>query len=297
MGSSIKKLALCIIIIGVVVPLVFVFADDQKPTPQEKYEEGKVIKVLIVPGHDDEFPGAKYRQLREADMTAAVARQLAGYLGEDPRFVVVVARDQDQYIPSLYNYFQEETEKINNFIKSHSLRMKKEIQAGTVIVPKQVPHGNAEKIPMYRLYAINKWATEQGFDIIVHLHFNDEGSRALFARGKFAGYAVYVPDSNLLGADISRDLGIAITKRLKRDFKPSNQPYEQARVTEDGVIPDMKLIALGANKTTAVPRVLIEYSYIYEPIVQPKQFPLTSDVMAAATVYGIQDFLKEVDPN
>ena len=139
---------------------------------------------------------------------------------------------------------------------------------------------------------MNKWATEQQYDLIIHIHFNDEGSRRLYMPGKFAGYAVYVPDSNLLGAPVSKDLGEAIAKHLKRDFSPSNMSYEQNRSDKYGVVSDMKLIALGANKTVAIPRVLIEYSYIYESMVSPEKFPATSDVMAAATDYGIHDFLK-----
>lgn len=297
MGSSIKKLIIFVIVVGITVPLVFAFADNQKLTLQEKYAKGEIIKVLIVPGHDNDFPGAKYRQLREADMTLEIANKLVEYLGGDPQIVTVVARNSNDYIAPLREYFDTQITNVNNFIKSYSAAMKKEIASGKIVVPKQVPHGNASKVPLYRLYAINKWATEREFDLILHIHLNDEGSRSINAAGKFSGYSVYVPDSNLPGASVSRGFGIAITKRLKRDFKPSNQPYEQARVTEDGVIPDIKLIALGANKTTPIPRALIEYAYIYEPLVAPKKFTLTSDVMAAATAYGIKDFLENDQGN
>jgi len=284
-----------IIAISILGGASFAFAittPELKKTLSDRYMSGEILKVLIVPGHDDEFSGAKFRKEREADMTLSVAKQLANFLGQDPQLIVVVARDGGGYIPSLHNYFESQTLVVNEFIKSHSVQMKKDIASGNIIIPKQVPHGNASKIPLYRLYAINKWATEQDFDMVIHIHFNDEGSRYLTSPGKFSGYAVYVPDSNLLGAPASKELGTAIAKHLKRDFNLSNMSYEHNRSDEHGVVSDIKLIALGANKTIAIPRVLIEYSYIYEPIVSLKKFPLTSDIMAAATDYGIHDFLR-----
>lgn len=99
----------------------------------------------------------------------------------------------------------------------------------------------------------------------------------------------------MLGATVSKKLGTAIAKRLKRDFDTSTMSYEKKHSDNYGVISDLKLIALGANKTIEIPRVLIEYAYIYEPLVSPKNFTLTSDVMAAATDYGIHDFLKGIE--
>ncbi len=279
-------------LVGGVSLVVATTVPEPEKTVSDRYLSGEVLKVLIVPGHDDEFPGAKFKKEREADMALSVAKQLANFLGQDPQLIVVVARNNEGYIPSLHDYFESQTQEVNDFIKNHSLEMKKEIASGKIVIPKQVPHGNASKIPLYRLYAINKWATEQSFDLIIHIHFNDEGSRSLTAPGKFSGYSVYVPDSNLLDAPVSKELGTAIAKHLKRDFDPSDMSYEHNRSDKYGVVSDIKLIALGANKTIAIPRVLIEYAYIYEPLVSPKNFPLTSDVMAAATEYGVHDFLK-----
>lgn len=259
---------------------------------QDRYAKGDTIKVLIVPGHDDSFPGAKYKDIREADLNLSLANQIAKHFKDDKQIEVTVAREKNDYISSLRTYFDTQTVQVNEFIKSHADAMKKAIATGSVVVPKQVPHGNAARIPLYRLYAINKWSTEQKFDLVVHVHFNDEGRVSSSKSGKYSGYSVYVPDSNLLGAPISKELGTAIGKRLKRDFKRSDMSYEKSHSDKYGVIPDLKLIALGANRTSALPRVLIEYGYIYESSLGAKKFKKTSDVMAAATVYGIQDFLK-----
>ena len=284
--------------LGLMIGLVFLgcraYAQElEKASIQDRYKNGEKIHILVVPGHDNQFPGAKYKTNYEEDMNLALAEQVADYLRKDLQIEVVVTRNVNGYMSSLYEYFQTQTLKINDFIKSHSLAMKKEIKAGSIIVPKQVPHATASKVPMYRLYALNKWANENKYDLIIHVHFDDEGDRVRDVAGKFSGYSVYVPDSNLLQADISKSFGLAIAKRLNRDFNRSTQPYEHAHADSNGIIPDMKLIAMGANKTTAIPRVLIEYAYIYEPGVDPKHFPMTSDVMAAATAYGVEDFLKQ----
>jgi N-acetylmuramoyl-L-alanine amidase len=285
---GIKKLIIPVLLFLVSCPTVFASQDA----------ESKVVKILIVPGHDQDFPGAKYKNLREADMAVAVALQLEKFLAQDPNIKVTVSRNNEGYLPALLDYFANETLAVNKFIADHSLQMKKKLIQGTVTIPaKQVPHGNASKTSLYRLYAINKWATEQKYDLIIHIHFDDEGSRRVTTKGKYSGYSVYVPDSNLLGSEPSKDLGTTIALRLKRDFKKSTMPYEQKKADANGVISDMKLIALGANKTVAIPRVLIEYAYIYDPLVSPKNFPLSSDVMAAATDYGIHDFLREKIPN
>ena len=258
----------------------------------DRYRAGEMIRVLVVPGHDNDFVGAKFKKQRESEMTLDFARQLEQFLKQDPQLDVTVARDDRDYISELRNYFDQETIAVNEFIQSHARAMRQEIAQGSIKIPKQVPHGNAPKIPLYRLYAINRWA-EQKFDIVIHIHFNDEGSRDIFRAGKYSGYAVYVPNSYLLDPEPSQRLGSYVSERLGRDFSPSTMIYEQTRKNENGVIPDMKLIALGANKTLSITRILIEYAYIYEPSVNVQNFARTSDVMAAATTYGVFDFLKQ----
>src|SRR3989344_789058 len=73
--------------------LAQVFQETTTPeTLQATYQAGK-ISVLLVPGHDNEFYGTKFGQLREADVNLAIARHLYDYLAADGHFTVSTARD------------------------------------------------------------------------------------------------------------------------------------------------------------------------------------------------------------
>ncbi len=76
---------------------------------------GGTIKILIVPGHDDEVWGTEYRGLREADLTRLVGKELADFLRNDPAFTVILTRDEGGYTPDLATYFKEESEQIKEF--------------------------------------------------------------------------------------------------------------------------------------------------------------------------------------
>lgn len=77
---------------------------------------------------------------------------------------------------------------------------------------------------------------------------------------------------------------------FRESFVPTNMPSGVPKENADGVIKDIRLIALGANKTLSVPRVLVEYAFIYEPKVSPKNFTETSFIMAEQTVKGIREY-------
>ncbi len=290
MNYSVSLTRGLVFVMMVMVPMIG-FAASTQADIKARYAEGGQVKVLIVPGHDDTFSGAKFKTIKESEINLLLAKKISEALGKDLQISVTVSRDSKGYLPALYTYFQTKTRSINAFIKSHALAMKQEIAKGSVVVPKQVPHANAPVIPMYRLYATNKWATEEGYDIVIHVHFNDEGNRPKDVVGLYRGYSVYVPDSQLPGWEDSRVLGNSIGKNLSKHFKVSTLSYESSRANKYGVIPDLRLIALGSNKTAAMPRVLVEYAYLYESSLSESRIDKTTDRMMTATVSGIYDFL------
>src|SRR6266487_3714255 len=63
------------------------------------------IKILIVPGHDNEYWGTEFKGVKEADLNLALAKELTALLAADPAFDVHLSRTENGYAPFLYDYF------------------------------------------------------------------------------------------------------------------------------------------------------------------------------------------------
>ncbi len=259
-------------------------------SPAQKFQATQPVKVLIVPGHDNEFSGTMFNNVKEADLTLKLAEKLAAELHKNPLIAVTVSRNKDGFISPLVDYFNDNESQIKKFIKTKKKAMDRLIENGNIEPADQVPHASAPAKAAYQLYATNKWVDEQGFDLVIHIHFNDYGSR-LATGGEYSGYSIYVPDITLLNHDVSFDLGTSIGKRLHTVLHTSNALTELKKIDKNGVIEDANLIALGSNRTLSTPSVLIEYSYIYEPAVLESMFPTFATAFARTTAVGLQDYL------
>lgn len=257
-------------------------------------EPAEPIKVLIVPGHDDDYSGAVYGDYSESYINLVLAEKIQQALTFDPTLDVTVARNRDGYIPELDKYFKDNKRQIEFFIKVHKRRTEKALDTGTIDPVGGVAHNDAPSIVAYRLYGINRWADEEGFDFVLHVHFNDEAGRRSDSPGKYSGYSIYVPSKELPNHVESLKLGDAVGARLKRSVYMSNLPVEKENASENGVIPDFKLIAVGSNGTLELPSILVEYSYIFEPTVSPKFLDLSTGIMAEATALGIREYVSGI---
>ncbi len=248
------------------------------------------VKILIVPGHDDQHSGAVYGDFQEAYMNLVLARKIGEMFASDPLFDVTVARDWDGYIPELAKYFDENKRGIEFFIRTHKKKTERALDAGDIDPTTGVSHNDAPALAAYRLYGINRWAGEQDFDMVIHVHFNDEPGRKWNVPGEYSGYSIYIPSKELPNHTESRKLGDAVGARLKQSIYMSNLPNEKENSLESGVIPDFKLIAIGSNRTLEIPSILVEYSYIFEPSVSAQFLDLSTGLMAEATAIGIRDY-------
>lgn len=265
-------------------------------TPPASYGLGNHIRVLIVPGHDDENSGAVYKEVREEDMTLMLAKEVESILEMNPQISADLTRRDEGYIIELQEYFEEEKNEIEDFIQEHIEETEEMIEDGEIEVGEQVTHNDAPNDVAFRLYAINKWAKEEKYDFVVHLHYNDAVPRKVDEVGEFSGYSVYIPDGYLLNAEVSRPLGEAISRNLSKSIYASNNPVESKYALDDGVIEDFKLIAVGSNRTLTLPSILVEYSYISEPILYGKSESMMRSMLAHATSNGINEYLMGV-PN
>lgn len=228
-------------------------SDSEAIKPEEK------IKILIVPGHDAEDYGAKYKNLTEEEINLQLADRLHDLLSEEERFEVFIARDSGDYTDQLSEYFETQKEEIIGFIQKHKKRTSDLIESSLYEPVRVVEHNKVPKDVALRLYGINKWVNENEIDLVFHIHFNDypRKKEEVF---EYSGFSIYIPSENMTGYKKSRELGISIRKNLSEHFKESNLPVEK-----DIVIENSELISVGSNNTlkNSIP-ILVEYGYIYE---------------------------------
>lgn len=252
---------------------------------------GGKIKILIVPGHDDDFWGTEFRGLKEADLNLELAENLANFLKQEKEFEVILARDKNGYNVALSSYFSQNKKEIENFIRKNVETTNSYIESGLVKKYKGAPHNVASEAVAFRLYGINKWADENKVDIVVHIHFNDDPERTYYGFGKYTGFAVYVPEKQFSNAKGSMALAKPIFNQLQKYLAVSDLPKEK-----NGIVEDQKLIAIGAYNTLDAAGLLIEYGYIYEPqFVNPQVRPLAIKELAFQTYSGIKKFFKGED--
>lgn len=273
-------------------PAITFAAFPTSVTPEDlrlKYEAagsgGEKVKILIMPGHEPSYGGAENGGLRERDIVVTISDELASFLRANPRYEVAVARTALSWSPELTDYFDEEWKDIRKFVKDKKKAMHKLIRKGDVEeLSFAVAHNAAATDVALRLYGINKWASEEGYDIVIHPHLNDNVG-AQFQ----SGFAVYVPDKQYGNASASKAVGEAIAYELNDFNASSTLPIENY-----GIVEDQELIALGAYNTADFASLLIEYGYIYESkIARSEVRPTVLKDMAYQTYRGIQDFFQD----
>lgn len=221
---------------------------------------GVPIKILLVPGHDDEIWGAQYGNLKEADMNRVLAWKIYNLLKKDKRFEVYITRDENGYTKEFADYFANERESILKFKEEAKKETQNKIKDGNFIEKENVPHNTVSENTSVILYGINKWANEHGIDVVLHIHFNDYPRPTKWTKGKYKGFAIYVPDIQFVNGKESGLLGANLHTQLNKKYVVSTYPKELG-----GLVADQKLIALGSNGTLlpSVRSVLVEYGYIY----------------------------------
>ena len=243
---------------------------------------------MLVPGHDDEIWGAQYDNIKEADMTLSLTQELFNILKKDERFEVHITREPGGYTKEFEDYFSLQQDEISVFKEDSKIAMLKKIISGIFIQKTNPPHLKVSEKAAIRLYGFNKWANENKMDAVIHIHFNDYPRPNKWTIGKHNGFAVYFPDGQLANFRKSFGLAADIFTQLKKKYRVSTYEKEQ-----NGLIPDQKLIALGANGTLLpdVRSVLVEYGYIYEKKFRVKATRRQAyKDMAKLTAAGIKNY-------
>ena len=245
-------------------------------------------KVLLVPGHDNEVWGAQYGNIKEANMNLALATRLYNILKKDKRFKVYITRDSGGYTKEFADYFSTRKEEILAFKEDAKKKTQDKVANGSFIQKTNAPHHNVSEDIAIRLYGINKWANENKMDAVVHIHFNDYPRSNSWTIGKYRGFNIYIHDGQFVNWEESGQLAANIFIQLHKKYITSTYGPEI-----NGLTPDQKLIAIGANGTlnASVRSVLVEYSYIYEKRLRTKSTRLQAYAdMATLTAQGIKNY-------
>lgn len=274
------------------------FIESSKPENLQKaFAEVPVtarkLRILVVPGHDEEYWGSQFDGVKEGTMTLELGKKLAALLAQDKEFDVTLARDNSGYNPILASYFAEHSEEILAFTAQKKKIMSNLEDVGQVsIQTEKVFHNNAPSPVVVRLYGINKWANENNIDLVAHVHFNDYPRKKKTTAGQYSGFSIYVPEHQYSNARASKAVADAVSKQLQTYYPPSNMPKENG-----GVVEDQDLIAIGSFNTLDPASILVEYGYIYEP--QFLEGTIRSKVMedlATQTYIGIHNFFNNTAP-
>lgn len=254
----------------------------------EKYASGR-FRLLIVPGHDNEYLGAEFGPLKEANLNIALAERLIYYLSLDKNLTAITTRDltTGNYRPEFATYFATERVAISSFRARLRAQFLSLLQSGAAEKKVVVSHNFARDEVSIRLYGINKWANEQGIDLALHLHFNDNADRPRARAGAYKGFSIYIPEKQLPAHRVSRGLGESIKQKLLLTSTVSNLPQEAG-----GVIEDQELIAVGANGSREGASLLVEFGYLYEPqFLNSTTRAAALDNLARLTAEGVRDYL------
>lgn len=248
------------------------------------------FKILLVPGHDNEYSGTEFGGVREADLNKNLARELDSILKKDGHFRVSATRDfsTGEYAPIFASYFSNQEKEILSF----RIRLVESVvgafRRGQFKRTSGVGHNTAPNKVLQQLYGINKWANDNNIDVALHIHFNDHASRPAGRVGEYEGFTIYVPEKQFSSSRASKALAESIFNRLKNIFAVSTLPGESRGITED-----QELIAVGANGSLDGVGLLIEYGYIYEPQFRSSEFQ--RDMMselAYQTYIGIKKYFE-----
>jgi len=249
---------------------------------------GPQIKILLVPGHDNETVGAQYRFTTEASMNLDLATRLYDILRKDKRFEVHITRDQEGYTKEFADYFAQNEEAIIDWENKAKEEFNKKIDQGTLTLRSAVPHHTVADDVALKLYGINKWANENKMDAVIHIHFNDYPRPDAWTIGTYTGFVIYFPDGQMENFLPSSQLAGRIYIELEKKYHTSTYPPELG-----GLIADQKLIAMGSYGTLApsVRTVLVEYGYIYEKMFRKSSTREAAiKTMAELTATGIQKY-------
>ncbi|MFW5853282.1 MAG: N-acetylmuramoyl-L-alanine amidase [Patescibacteria group bacterium] len=251
------------------------------------------VKVLLVPGHDNQYSGAVFGDLKEADAVLAIAEPLFDFFNQDENFEVEIIRDltTGEYQEDFEYFLKNKREDVMSFRQKGHILTQSLFNRGKISFEPLGSNSKTSEIA-YRLYATNYWAMEKNFDLVLHIHINDQARNNLRIPGTFRGFSIFIPAADYHHHKISRQLAKSLFAGLQQFLMVSIAPGEKR-----GIIESDDLIATGAIGSINIPSVLLEYGYIYESVFRkPEVRELAGREMAWYTYLSTKASLAGEDP-
>ena len=245
------------------------------------------IKILLVPGHEPNFGGAEYKNLKERDLDLALSEKLKNILAQNPKFEIITTRDANGWNPVLASYVNNNKKEIQAWSNSAKKEMSRLVRNGQLAsLAGQLGRRNAPANSALWLYGINKWASDNKVDIAIHLHFNDNPKYK--GEPNYKGFSIYVPEKQYSNALSSKILAQDLLAEISKIKEKSNMPLEDGTIIED-----QELIALGSHNTADSLSVLVEYAYIYEKFMQKAETrDAFIDQAVSSTAVAVNNFFE-----
>lgn len=247
----------------------------------------KKIRILLVPGHEPNDGGAIYGKIKERDLNLQLSTEIKNILSANPNFEIIMARDQNGWNNDLKNYVTTGSTAIMSWVLNMKNKMLAKINSGQFkIINPAMKHNDATSEAVLYLYGTNKWIEENNIDLVLHIHFNNNPKYK--GKPNYSGYCMYVPDSQYGNASTSRIFANYLNGEISKIENKSNMSQEK-----DTIISDQELIAIGNYDVLKIPSVLVEYAYIYEPmIISSDTRNIFIDKAASSTATAIESYIQ-----
>ena len=219
------------------------------------------VRLLIVPGHEPNAGGAdEFKKIKERDLNLQLSEILKNDLSRNPNLEIILARDENGWNKNLENYIKTGSTTIMSWVTDMKNKMLAKVDAGEMkLINPGMKHNDATSSAVLFLYGTNKWIAENNIDLVLHVHFNSNPK--INGKPVFRGYCMYVPEKQYSNSTSSKIFANYLNNEISKIEKPSNMLQEKNTIIED-----QKLIATGNYDTLKIPSVVIEYAYIYEPM-------------------------------
>lgn len=256
-GYYLKKILIWITAVSIIFSIFIIILQIVK---SDKLLNNK-IKILVVPGHEPNAGGAdEFKKIKERDLNLQLAILLKNKLSINPNIETILVRDENGWNKDLKNYILTSSTTIMNWVYDMKAKMFSKVNTGEIeLIDPDMKHNEATSNAVLFLYGTNKWVEKNNIDLVLHVHFNNNPK--INGKPNYRGYCMYIPESQYSNSSSSRIFANYFNEEISKIQKKSNMPQEK-----DIIIEDQELIATGNYDTLKIPAVVIEYAYIYEPM-------------------------------
>jgi len=251
-------------------------------------EPNTKIKILIVPGHEPDNGGAdEYKKIKERDLNLQLSQILKTDLSVNPNIEVILARSDLGWNQDLENYVNTNQTQIMSWVANmKEIFLTKASEGQIKIINPNMKHNEATSSAVLFLYGTNKWIEENKIDLVLHIHFNNNPK--INGKPNFRGYCMYIPEKQYSNFSSSKIFANYLDEEISKIENKSNMPQEK-----DNIIEDQELIATGNYGTLKIPSVVMEYAYIYEPMmVSSGTRNAFIEKAASSTAYAINRYIE-----